>query len=198
MGGFRKENLKQIRDHLKPIDGREILSFEKEYLERKKLYEIKREKDKKTYIIPASQKYVAMSTKWKEIAQREKFEEELKQIKEEETRENIVRRINYGKAVKKMHWPEISERKRKELLDRKIKLATKNARKRNSTKPPTSRKSDSLALHSAPEGGTLPVEKVVSKTPLKKVSKARSEYEYRSSRKGAATKLKLAIITYQK
>lgn len=140
------EHLISLKERLKPIDHHDLFAFEKEYLEKKKMFlRKKRMEREETYqklgINPQKDFKLPISQKWVEIKERE---EEAKKLEEEKEREAIHRtskRYDYGKEVKKHHWPEVSKQKQKEIIDRKTIFSDKQ---RQRSKPLTSRISNSM------------------------------------------------------
>lgn len=102
------------------------------------------------------------SNKWQEIQEREMEEQKLKEMQEIDIRDRIDKRLQYAKEVKKEHWPTISIKKRQEIEKRKMNVT------RNSSKPLTSRVSNSMISSSMKEDPNTDEGK--PHTPLKKVN----------------------------
>jgi hypothetical protein len=144
---YHKENLRQLRDSLKPIDHQELLDFEKEYLEKRRMMQLQKlkereEKQKRMNINHSHHLKHPISSKWVEIKEREIDEKKHQEIKEKEVIQLSQKRRDYADLIKKTHWPEISKKKQLEIIERKMKLDSKSTR--NSSKPLTSRKSESI------------------------------------------------------
>ena len=134
-----------MRDSLKPIDHQELIDFEKEYLEKRKMMQLQKmkereEKQKRMNINPHLKHPI--SSKWAEINEREMEERKNQEIREREVIQLSQKRRDYADLVKKTHWPEVSKKKQLEIIERKMKLESKSTR--NSSKPLTSRKSESI------------------------------------------------------
>lgn len=83
-----------------------------------------------------------ISSKWVEINEREREEKKHQQLKEIEIIQLSQKKRDYADLIKKTHWPEISKKKQLEIIERKLKLESKSTR--GSSKPLTSRKSESI------------------------------------------------------
>lgn len=176
-----KENIRSLRDNLKPIgkapevislDHKDFLEFEKDYKEKKRLLAEQRRKDREEYYakIGLSNKHnlKMTSNKWEEINERDNELKKVNEMREKEVIERAKLRFSYGKDIKKNHWPEISQKKQRELIERKNRLESKSSRQRE-PKPLTSRISKSMIgtnlIENGSQGGSIPS----NQTPLKRV-----------------------------
>ena len=136
----KKNELREKRDFYKPIDRREIDEFQKKYEEnfKRKLQE-KRVQREQWYNEIGQDKYDANKFKTKvyeKVMQEEKGSEELRNKKAEDIKKKAEKMNNYARIVKEMHWPEVSEKKRKEAENIKKLLSKRNQRK---SAPPNKR-----------------------------------------------------------
>lgn len=147
-----KEVLKQKRMNTQAIDHREFAAFEKEYLEKRKLFVEQKKKEKMEYYnnlgihMNAPLEY-PLSTKWNEIKEREQQEQKLKELEDERIRNTKDKQSSYAKLVKQMHWPKVSDIKRKEITERINKLNEDPTR--NKSKALTTRHNKSMVSHTS-------------------------------------------------
>jgi len=121
------------------------------------------------------------SIKWSEIEEREREQQKIKELQEEEIRRKSEKRRSYAKVVRELHWPKISDKNKKELSERIMKLNIKHTR--NGSKAMTSRKSNSIFSYSQTDPSiTGPSESKhkMSKTPMKRYYR----YRHKKSKQG--------------
>lgn len=119
----KKKNLDEIRKFHKPIKREELDEHEKNYQEKIKIeMEKQRMRREKWYSdigygVYDENRY---KTKFYEKAiQEEKFKESDKRVASQDRKRKHEKMNNYAKIVKEMHWPQVSERKRKEMEEKK-------------------------------------------------------------------------------
>jgi len=142
-----KQHLKDLRDSLKPMDRHELFAFEKEYIEKRKLFKDQKERERlenynKLGIVPPKGEIIKSTAKWQEISERDQEEKKMKEMKDQEVIQLTNRRKEYANLIKKTHWPEVSKKKQKELMERRLKLDSKSTR--SSAKPLTQNKNNSV------------------------------------------------------
>ena len=116
-----------------------------------------------------------ISSKWKEIQEREQEQQKLKEFFEGEVKERINRKLKYAEVVKKDYWPEISQKKKQEIIDIKAKL--KSGQSRHSSKALTDRQSYSVMTGSIKDEAIHSESVKSNKTPIK------NYYRYRPKKK---------------
>lgn len=138
----KKNELKEKRDFFKPIDRRELDEFQKKYEENYKLkLEEKRQEREKWYSDIGQGQYDPTKFKTKvyeKVLEEEKGTEELKNREIEDKKRKAEKMQNYARIVKEMHWPEVSEKKAKEIEKIKSLLDQRNQRR---SAPPNQRHS---------------------------------------------------------
>lgn len=138
----KKNELKEKRDFYKPIDHREIDEFQKKYEENYKMkLEEKRQQREQWYSDIGQDQYDPNKYKTKvleKVIQHEKGTEELKHREEDEKRRKADKMNNYSRIVKEMHWPQVSNRKKREIESIKTLLNQRNQRR---SAPPNKRHS---------------------------------------------------------
>ena len=111
----RKKALSDIRDLHKPIDHHEIVTFSKQMadISNEKISKLREEREKVYKDRIRSYDYAKYKSKFLEpVIESEKQEVEQAKFKEEEKKRMYEKKVNYGRLVKEMHPPRISEKKR--------------------------------------------------------------------------------------
>ena len=111
----RKKALSEIRDLHKPLDHHDIVSFSKQMadISNDKIAKLREEREKLYKERIKSYDYAKYKSKFLEpVIESEKAELEQAKQKEEEKKRMYDKKQNYGRLVKEMHPPRISEKKR--------------------------------------------------------------------------------------
>ncbi|CAI2359297.1 unnamed protein product [Moneuplotes crassus] len=162
------ETKSSIKKYL-PLDHDQLKVFEKDYLKRKKVFIESRKKRRLQDGKSISKLSIPTSKKWEELKKRE--EDEKKQAKErvKETFDLAAKRLKYSEEVKTSHWPEISKKKKQEVLDRKIETEMMTSRIKQSKimdlksdKQRTSRMSNSIVTSTGKSDGNHKVSNLPS------------------------------------
>lgn len=126
----KKKELEHIRRFHKPIKREELDEHEKNYQEKIKIelekQRLKREKwySDIGYGVYDENKY---KTKFYEKAMEEnKHKDDDKRVNSEEKKRKHEKMGNYAKIVKEMHWPQVSDKKKRELEDLKYQMENSN------------------------------------------------------------------------